>query len=216
MESENKKKLPEFLKEKRQAKNLSLDKLSELTKIQVYHLEALEAGRFDKLPPAVYRAGLFKRLSKFLDIGENEIIEIYNQEIPAVETISRGAAAVESKKVGIFFLTPKKITVFFGIFLLISLLAYLVYQFKFLVGPPNLAISPKEDIIVKQESITVDGKTDSGIRLTINGENIFVSSDGGFSKEVRLADGVNSIEVQATNNFGKTSKIVRQIFRETP
>ena len=53
MKSENKKNLAEFLKEKRQGKNLSLDKLSDLTKIQVYHLEALEAGQFEKLPPLV-------------------------------------------------------------------------------------------------------------------------------------------------------------------
>ena len=62
--------IAEFLKEKRQDKNFSLEKLSELTKIQIYHLEALESGQFEKLPPSVYRDGIFKRLSKFLDVNK--------------------------------------------------------------------------------------------------------------------------------------------------
>ena len=60
------KNLAEFIKEKRQSKNISLERLSELTKIQVYHLESLESGQFDKLPPLVYRAGIFRRLLKIL------------------------------------------------------------------------------------------------------------------------------------------------------
>jgi len=60
----------------------------------------------------------------------------------------------------------------------------------------------------------VRGKTDSGVYLTINGENVYVASDGSFSKEVQLTSGINVIEVKAVNNFEKSTKIIRQIFRE--
>ena len=214
MKSENKKNLAEFLKEKRQGKNLSLDKLSDLTKIQVYHLEALEAGQFEKLPPLVYRAGIFKRLAKFLDIDEDEIIRMYKQEVQAVETSSYDGNIIKSKQNSYFALTQRKLAIFLGVLLLILLSAYLSYQFKFLVGPPNVAVDPKEDMVIKQESLTIRGKTDSGVYLTINGENVYVTSDGNFSKEVQLTNGINVIEVKAVNNFGKSTKVVRQIFRE--
>ena len=83
-----------------------------------------------------------------------------------------------------------------------------------MIGPPNLAVDPKENIIIQQESLTIRGKTDSGVDLAINGENVYVASDGSFSKEVQLTSGLNVIEVKAVNNFGKSTKIVRQIFRQ--
>ncbi len=214
MKSENKKNLAEFLKEKRQDKNLSLDKLSDLTKIQIYHLEALEAGQFEKLPPSIYRTGIFKRLAKFLDVDKNEIIQMYQQEVQPVEISSYNENIIKPKKSSYFVLTQRKLVIFLGILLLILLSAYLCYQFKFLVGPPNLAVDLKEDMVIQQESLTIRGKTDSGVDLTINGENVYVASDGSFLKEVQLTSGINVVEVKAVNNLGKSTKIIRQIFRE--
>jgi cytoskeletal protein RodZ len=191
-----------------------LDKLSDLTKIQVYHLEALEAGQFEKLPPLVYRAGIFKRLAKFLDVDKSEIIRMYKQEVQTVEVSSYNGNVIKTKQNSYFVLTQRKLAIFLGALFLILLSAYLFYQFKFLVGPPNLAVDPKEDMVTQQESLTVRGKTDSGVYLTINGENVYVASDGGFSKEVQLTSGINVIEVKAVNNFEKSTKIVRQIFRQ--
>jgi cytoskeletal protein RodZ len=205
--------LAEFLKGKRQTKNLSLEKLSDLTKIQVYHLKALEEGKFNELPPLVYSAGIFKRLAKFLDVDKDEIIKMYKDEIQPTE--SRGVKKMTLPKKNFYFvLTPKKLTIFFGGLLLVFLSVYLWYQFKFLVGPPTLVVDPKEDIATKEEIVYLKGKTDSGVELKINGENIYVSSDGNFSKDIQLAAGINMIEITATNQFGKISKLVKQIFKE--
>jgi len=218
--------LAEFLKEKRQSKNFSLEKLSELTKIQLYHLEALEAGQFEKLPPSVYRAGIFKRLSKFLDTDENEIVEAYRNKFESsIKTELSESAYPNSpfqignppaaKRESYFILTPNKLMVFAGGLFLMLLSGYLWYQFNFLIGPPNLAVMPSEDAATREESILVSGKTDNGIDLTINGEKTYIDSNGSFEKNIKLAAGLNVIEIQAVNNFGKVSKIIRQIFRET-
>lgn len=212
---DDKKTLSEFLKEKRQDKNFSLEKLSDITKIQIFNLEALENGQFEKLPPLVYREGIFKRLAKFLDIDEKEIIEMYNNETQVVETLAEHNNIVESKKENFkFVLTPQKLIITFSAVLLTSLFAYLWYQFDFLVGPPNLAINLKEDLITTEESFALNGKTDNRVDLTVNGENIYVSPDGNFSKNVLLASGINVIEVKVVNGFGKTSQIIKQIFKQ--
>lgn len=206
--------IAEFLKNKRQEKNLSLEKLSELTKIQVYHLEALEAGQFEKLPPSIYRAGIFKRIAKFLDVSDGEILKMYKNENQSVVESSYANEAISPKENHYFILTPKKLTIFVGSLFLIILFTYLWYQLNFLIGPPNLVIDPKNDLITKEEFISIRGKTDNGIDLTINGENVYVSQDGNFSKEIQLAAGLNIIEVKAVNNFGKITKLVRQVLRE--
>ncbi len=213
MNNENEKNLSEFLKEKRQSKNLSLEKLSELTKIQLYHLEALEAGQFEKLPPSIYREGILKRLSKILDTNEGEIMEAYRNKFAAPASIMSTAPAYPNSS--FFILTQSKLTIFAGALFLALLSGYLWYQFNFLVGPPNLIIKPSEDATTKEESVLISGKTDNGIDLTINGENTYVDSNGSFEKSVKLAAGLNIIEIRAVNNFGKVSKIIRKIFKET-
>lgn len=215
--------LAELLKETRQNKNISLEKLSELTKIQIYHLEAIESGQFEKLPPLVYRDGILKRLAKFLEIDKNKILKIYKDENPSIDPTLKLNGGVDlsyvsepllPKKNFYFILTPKKLTLFLGglFFVLISL--YLWYQFNFLISPPTLVIEPKEDIITKNELVSINGRTDNRVDLTINGENVYIASNGSFSKNVQLAIGLNVIEVKAINNFGKITKIIRQIFRE--
>lgn len=214
----------EFLKEKRQGKNISLEKLSEITKIQLYQLEALEAGHFEKLPPSVYRAGIFKRMAKFLGVDESEFMEAYKNEIESSPVISPNPSDINSsfqindapsKRSSYFILTPNKLIFSAGGLLLVFLSVYIWYQFNFLVGPPNLAVDQKEDFVTDQEAIFINGKTDSGIDLTINGEKMYVASNGSFKKEVQLADGVNIVEIQAVNSFGKITKIIRQVFKET-
>ena len=219
----DKKNFTEFLKEKRQSKNISLEKLSEITKIQLYHLEALEAGHFEKLPPSVYRAGIFKRLAKFLGIDEADFMEAYKNEIALSSAAPPNLSDINfSFQIGdappkrnyYFILTPQKLIFLGGGLLLILLSTYIWYQFNFLIGPPNLAIDREEDFVTKDDVILINGKTDSGIDLTINGEKMYVASNGSFKKEVRLADGVNIVEIKAVNSFGKVTKIIRQVFKE--
>lgn len=220
----NKNNFTEFLRGKMQSQNISLEKLSEITKIQLYQLEALEAGHFEKLPPSVYRAGIFKRMAKFLGVDEAEFMEAYKNEIESSSVIPPSSpdanfsfqiSDAPPKRNSYFILTPNKLIFLAGGLLLLLLSAYIWYQFNFLVGPPNLAIDRKEDFITNQDSILINGKTDGGIDLTINGEKMYVASNGSFKKEVRLADGVNIVEIRAVNGFGKVTKIIRQIFKET-
>ena len=97
---------------------------------------------------------------------------------------------------------------------MVLLIFYLWYQFNFLIGPPTLVIEPKRDLVTKDEILPVRGRTDSGIDLTINGESVYVASNGSFIKDIKLSSGVNAIEVEAINNFGKITKIIRQVFKE--
>lgn len=225
MKDKNKNNFTEFFMEKMQSKNISLEKLSEITKIQLYHLEALEAGHFEKLPPSVYRDGIFKRLSKFLGVDETEFMEAYKNEIESSSLTPLGPSDINfsfqignapiKKRNSYFILTPSKLMFLGGGLLLIFLTGYIWYQFNFLVGPPNLVIDREEDFITKEDAILINGKTDNGIDLTINGEKMYVASNGSFKKEVRLADGVNIVEIKAVNSFGKVTKIIRQVFKET-
>lgn len=71
-----------LLKEGRKFKNLSLEKLSELTKIKLSNLEALEEDRFDQIAAPTYAKGFLKIVAKTLDLSDAELAKMYDARYP--------------------------------------------------------------------------------------------------------------------------------------
>lgn len=69
---------------------------------------------------------------------------------------------------------------------------------------PTLIISSPQDgeTIEGQKSITVQGKTDSGNRVTINERVVIVDDEGNFSTKINLTDGENSLKFSVEDEAG--------------
>jgi hypothetical protein len=68
---------------------------------------------------------------------------------------------------------------------------------------------------VGNDHYTVEGKTEPGSKVTVNGETVTLSANGSFSAEVSLKAGGNKITVQATDPAGNTaSKTVDVTYNE--
>ena len=70
-----------FLKERREAKGISLIEVEKDLKIRKKYLQALEEGNIDLIPGKTYIVGYLRNYSKYLDIDEeniNQIIQTYN------------------------------------------------------------------------------------------------------------------------------------------
>ena len=98
--------------------------------------------------------------------------------------------------------------------------------FKIDTTPPVLNVtSPSTDgTYTNQPKFTVAGKTSDAnsspvtVAITVNGTSqgaVSVSSDGSFSKEVTLAEGLNTIVVTSTDKAGKVSTVTRTINLKT-
>jgi len=73
--------------------------------------------------------------------------------------------------------------------------------------------TPAENIEIYAEKITVAGRTKPGASLTINGSAATVDPEGGFSREVALTPGANTITVQASYS-GQTAAVTRTVERK--
>ena len=71
------------LKEARLAKNLSLDDLQTITKIQKRYLVGIEEGNYASMPGNFYVRAFIKQYAEALDLNPDEIFETYKNEIPA-------------------------------------------------------------------------------------------------------------------------------------
>ncbi len=71
------------LKEARLAKNLSLDDLQSITKIQKRYLIGIEEGNYSSMPGNFYVRAFIKQYAEALDLNPDEIFDMYKDEIPS-------------------------------------------------------------------------------------------------------------------------------------
>src|SRR5581483_4916166 len=66
------------LRREREMRGITLDEISESTKISRRHLEALENERFDQLPGGVFAKGFVRAYAHFLGIDEDQAVADYS------------------------------------------------------------------------------------------------------------------------------------------
>ncbi len=198
----------EIFKEELQSRHLSLAKLSELTGIPTRYLQAFSEGDYKNLPPAPYIRGYLTRISEIFGKEEKNLWQIYKQEWEEKNPIK------EDKMPSNRFAYPKisriKWAVIFFIFLGII---YLGYREKDFFGTPSIEIiNPSaESVMVMDSTIDLKGKISPRDKLTVNGENVDVESNGYFEKKFSLNAGLNTIEFKVKKLLGGETKVIRQV-----
>src|SRR5271165_2751856 len=74
--------LPSFgekLKQEREKRKITLEQISESTKIGTRMLQALEEDKFDQLPGGIFNKGFVRAYSRFLELDEDQIVADYLQ-----------------------------------------------------------------------------------------------------------------------------------------
>jgi cytoskeleton protein RodZ len=74
-----------YLKGKREALNVSLQEVAQVTRIRRSILEAIENNRYDLLPPKVFAQGFVKSYASYLGLDESEIVKRYAALVEAPE-----------------------------------------------------------------------------------------------------------------------------------
>ncbi len=71
--------LGDYLKQAREKKGVSFEQISSQTRIQEYHLQALESEDFAKLPAKVFAKGFVRSYAKALGLDEEEVLQRFLQ-----------------------------------------------------------------------------------------------------------------------------------------
>lgn len=74
--------LGDFLKQMREARDLSVEEVARETKISAEYIRALEAADFDALPPEIYVRGFIKSYGEFLGADLDDLFSRYEAEKP--------------------------------------------------------------------------------------------------------------------------------------
>lgn len=202
--------LGEYLLEVRNDLGLTLEEVSQKTGIYEKFIHYIETGKYHLLPPGVYVLGFLKKLANVYKISADILVAQYRKERGIVEHAAEKTQADENswkewfKKITI---TPKLITISGSALVVLIAFFYVVFQVFAINKTPELTIlEPKNDSVISGTTVNVVGKTEPGIIVAINGENIFVDADGNFRTTIGVAPGQKELNVQAVNKFNKKNE----------
>jgi cytoskeletal protein RodZ len=213
--------LGEKLAKKRAALGYDIKEVERSIRIRAKHIEYIESGEWDKLPPDVYARGFLKNYATFLKLDPNKVLKVYMKERGIRESVKKiSDPTPKTKPVSKtippkIIITPKRLAISSAILGALIIVSYIGWQLGILFTPPRLEVlTPAKNIKVADQQLTVEGKTDAGADVSINGVPIGVNPDGVFKEKVALQDGRNVITITSKNKLGKTREIIREVVAE--
>lgn len=81
--------------------------------------------------------------------------------------------------------------------------------------PLKLDVNLEEETLTNKNPLTVKGTTVPGAKLTVSGRPVNVASDGSFSEEIPLKEGLNRLEFEALDSKGSKAIAIRIVFLDT-
>ncbi len=82
------------LRQARERKSWSIEQVAEATRITPRHLQAIEAGEFDRFPAPVYARGFMRAYAKALDLDEAAPLAVLDEAGLTAPSAARPAAAI--------------------------------------------------------------------------------------------------------------------------
>ena len=205
-------KLGDRLQEVRLEKGLSLEEVSENTKIKKTFLEYIEKGEYNKLPSVSYAQGFVRNYAKFLGLKEKEILALFRREFDedkAYRVLPKGFESKEDFPTSRF---KARQTVFIIVLIFVFFVLYIVFQYRYaFLNPPLELISPSQTQNIVSSRVEITGKTDPNSTVYVNEALVTVDSNGNFSKTISVFPGKSILDVKAINKFGRTTEIKRSV-----
>lgn len=201
----------EILKKAREHAGLSLEEVALRTKIRPEILEKIEEEDWSSLPSETYIRGFLANYARAVSVDEDKVLAFFRRQYTKKESTEKKFVWQPIDKSALT-LTPASFLSGAAAFLVVAFLLFLVWQYKSFAGTPLLLVyEPQEKAILSEGKISVVGKTDPDARVTINGEEVLVGSEGAFNKVLDLGEGVQSLAIIAINKLGKENKIIRTV-----
>ena len=205
-------KVGQRLKETRLQKGITLEEISQSTKIKTEFLEYIENGDYEKLPSSSYAHGFVRNYARFLNLPEDETLAIFRREFDEEKffrVLPDGFTRTSE-----FSLSKFKIRQAVGLvfFLFLLLLFYILFQYKDAIINPYVKVSyPQDKAVIFQSQVTVTGKTDPQNLVFIQDFQVSPDSNGNFKKILSVFPGKSEIKIKVVNRFNKKTEITRHI-----
>ncbi|MDO8487254.1 MAG: helix-turn-helix domain-containing protein [Candidatus Curtissbacteria bacterium] len=195
------------LSEKRVKKGIPISRASRDLLIKKEQLEALETGDWESLPEPAFVRGFIKNYGDYLNLDTDHLLALYRREYDAAKHPSANLKRLKLKR---FVITPTTTVTAASIFVVGLFVFYLLAQYFSIISSPKLDVfTPPADTTTAAPVIRIDGKTEPGATVAVNGDFAPVDQEGNFQYQYTLKDGQNIIEIIAAKHLSPKSKVTR-------
>ena len=184
--------------------------MSRRTKIQAKFLKAIELSQFSKLPKAPFVKGLVRTAAGELGLDPQGLAAIFRRDFGVSEKTDIVPKTLETGKKNPGWAPQMTVAVAVAV-VIVAFLGYLGWQLLTLASGPMLIITQPLEETVAGEEVAVEGKTDPGAAVIINGQEIKKNKDGNFSQILSLTPGEHTITVTAVGQNGKKATAQRTV-----
>jgi hypothetical protein len=98
---------------------------------------------------------------------------------------------------------------------ILGMLAYVLFQARFLLLGPQIALIDTPAPVQNNQIIHIKGKASNISKISLNGRQIFTDTSGYFDEALVLENGYTIATIEATDRYGRTTEVVKQ-FVYTP
>lgn len=133
-----------FLAASRRAHRLSLENVSDATKIKTDHLRALESGNYDALPAAPYAVGFVKVYAAYLGLDAGGVAAQFKREMAAAMAGAAGLASASAAADEAPLRGPATIGPYLGIAAVIAFVLWVAVQIIATGGADRAASDRRE------------------------------------------------------------------------
>lgn len=208
--------LGKFLSKKRLEKGVSLEKVSQETKILTSYLKAIEEDNYSLLPPPAYLKAIVKKYAQYLRLNTEEVINLLKETnhrqwvAGKKDLLPKNRFATPQIKPIVFLRNiSSRFVKYLFLFLIIL---YLLYEISFLIFPPKIILfSPIEDFSTNEKELLITGKVIRAGSILLKNQPLTLDDKGNFSYTLILNPGLNQIELKATNHLGRETTVIRNI-----
>ncbi len=201
--------LGEKLRQLREERHLRVIDLSRKIFVKAAYITALEEGRYEQLPTKVYVKGFVRSYARYFGVPEDVLLHLLEREYNVfrnINAVDHEEEVSRMPRVPRFVITPRTIVAFAGIAVLVGIGVYLFYGVDNFISSPWLIVDePATGTVIDGDTVTIIGRTRPNSQLRINGQPILADMDGSFQESIRLSVGANTIIVESTNAFDKTT-----------
>lgn len=94
---------------------------------------------------------------------------------------------------------------------LAAIAGFFLYEFKFLRAPSLEISDPAKDMTTSANAFDIHGRSDPDADVTLNGRPLFAGETGAFTERIYPVKGVNRLEFEAKNRYGKITSVTRYL-----
>ena len=189
-------------------KNISIDKLSQLTGVSDRFIQLLLEGKYHKLPSAPYVHGYFGRIANALNLNSEELWNEYTAHTVLSRTGKHTATPAP--------ISFTKLSTGLMIVVGIALMGLIVIALRTpsLFGEPTISLE-SFDSTTSTSTFIMKGVIDPSNELLINDEPVLTDATGTFEKQFELMPGFNNFRINVRGLLGKEFSVTKQILLTT-